>query len=136
MKVRRPQSRKVRIEMLPLIDIVFLLLVVFIYAMLSMAVHRGLPVDLPLSRSAEVDQKPALSVTVKSDGRVFVDDLPVALEELTGFLQSRSEAEKAPGVLVFADRELPYQLIYAVLDNIRLAGISRISLQADFENAK
>ena len=47
--------KKPRIEMLPLIDIVFLLLVFFIYAMLSMAVHRSLPVVLPTSSAAQVD---------------------------------------------------------------------------------
>ena len=52
MKVALPERRKGRIEMIPLIDIVFLLLVVFIYAMLSMAVHRGLPVVLPSSAAA------------------------------------------------------------------------------------
>ena len=47
MRVNLGARRRARIEMLPLIDIVFLLLVFFIYAMLSMAVHRGLPVALP-----------------------------------------------------------------------------------------
>ena len=56
MKIHLPATKKARIEMLPLIDIVFLLLVFFIYAMLSMAVHRGLPVELPLSTTAEIDK--------------------------------------------------------------------------------
>ena len=47
MKVDLGFHRKARIDMLPLIDIVFLLLVFFIYAMLSMAVHHALPVALP-----------------------------------------------------------------------------------------
>lgn len=134
MKIQLQASKRPRIEMLPLIDIVFLLLVFFIYAMLSMAVHRGLPVDLPLSRSAEIDQKLTLSVTIEGDGRLFVDETPVAIEDLTGVLRARSVAVAAPGVLVFADRDLSYQVIYSVLDHIRMAGISRISLQADFEN--
>ncbi len=49
MKLDYGVERKARIEMLPLIDIVFLLLVVFIYTMLSMSVHRGLEVCLPAS---------------------------------------------------------------------------------------
>ncbi|MDX1764995.1 MAG: biopolymer transporter ExbD [bacterium] len=64
MKVPMPPRKKARIEMLPLIDIVFLLLVFFIYAMLSMAVHRGLRVELPQSTSAEIDQRTILSVIV------------------------------------------------------------------------
>jgi biopolymer transport protein ExbD len=133
MKVDLPASKKARIEMLPLIDIVFLLLVFFIYAMLSMAVHRGLPVELPLSTTAEIDKKLVLSVTLKADEAIYVDKKRVALTELTEVLQRKAGGTREPGVLVFADRALPYQMIYNVLDKIRLAGLSRISLQADFE---
>ena len=52
MKIRRRKLKAVRIEMLPLIDVVFLLLVFFIYAMLSMAIHRGMQLDLPQSSTA------------------------------------------------------------------------------------
>ncbi|MGD9240791.1 MAG: biopolymer transporter ExbD [Desulfobacterales bacterium] len=133
MKVRLPAPKKARIEMLPLIDIVFLLLVFFIYAMLSMAVHRGLPVELPLSTTAEVDKKLILSVTVKADETIYVDKERIALADLTQVLQSKAGGIREPGVLVFADRALQYQMIYNVLDKIRQAGLSRISLQADFE---
>ena len=133
MKVNLPAVKKARIEMLPLIDIVFLLLVFFIYAMLSMAVHRGLPVELPLSTTAEIDNKLILSVTVKADETIYVDKERVALAELAEVLQRRAGGTREPGVLVFADRALPYQMIYNVLDKIRLAGLSRISLQADVE---
>jgi biopolymer transport protein ExbD len=133
MKIHLPASKKARIEMLPLIDIVFLLLVFFIYAMLSMAVHRGLPVELPLSTTAEIDKKLILSVTVEADEAIYVDKERVALADLTQVLQSKAGSTREPGVLVFADRALPYQMIYNVLDKIRQAGLSRISLQADFK---
>jgi biopolymer transport protein ExbD len=133
MKIQLPAIKKARIEMLPLIDIVFLLLVFFIYAMLSMAVHRGLPVELPLSTTAEIDKKLILSVTVKADNTIYVDKERVALMDLTRVLQSKAGDTREPGVLIFADRALPYQMVYNILDKIRRAGISRISLQADFE---
>ena len=133
MKLQLASPKKPRIEMLPLIDIVFLLLVFFIYAMLSMAVHRGLPVELPLSTTAEIDKKLTLSVSVEADETVYVDKERVALENLTQVLQSKAGHIREPGVLIFADRSLRYQMIYKVLDKIRQAGLSRISLQADFE---
>jgi biopolymer transport protein ExbD len=133
MRVQLPSHKKARIEMLPLIDIVFLLLVFFIYAMLSMAVHRGLPVELPLSTSAQIDKKLTLSVSVEADETIYVDKERVALEELTQVLRSKADHSREPGVLIFADRSLQYQMIYTVLDKIRQAGLSRISLQADFE---
>ena len=133
MKVQLPSHKKARIEMLPLIDIVFLLLVFFIYAMLSMAVHRGLPVELPLSTTAEIDKQLTLSVSVEADETIYVDKERVALEHLTEALRSKADRIREPGVLIFADRSLQYQMIYNVLDKIRQAGLSRISLQADFE---
>lgn len=131
MKVKMPANRKSRIEMIPLIDIVFLLLVVFIYTMLSMAVHHGLPVSLPTSSVAEIEKHLVLSVTVKSDGTVYVDKADVALEDLTQALETRALGHPNPGVLLFADNALSYQRLFQVLDRIKMAGLSRVSLQAE-----
>ncbi len=131
-----PSRKKARIEMLPLIDIVFLLLVFFIYAMLSMAVHRGLPVVLPVSSTAEIDTDLTLSLTVKQDGSAYLDKESINIENLQVVLQDRMKAmddsEAADTrVLLFADQSLSYQDLYKVLDQIKMAGIANISLQAD-----
>ena len=121
--------------MLPMIDIVFLLLVFFIYAMLSMAVHRGLPVNLPASKTATIDKKLVLAVTIQVDGSVFVDKQPVKLDRLTSVLRAKVEGQEQPGVLLFADRNLTYQNLFDVLDRIRQAGLNRISLQAELNES-
>jgi biopolymer transport protein ExbD len=134
MKLILHTNKKARIEMLPLIDIVFLLLVFFIYAMLSMAVHRGLPVVLPSSATAVITQKPDLSVTVSADGSVFVDKTWVSMNALKVMLIEKTAGDKDPGVLLFAEKTLSYQKLFQILDQIRLAGIHRISLQAEVES--
>jgi biopolymer transport protein ExbD len=131
-----PSRKKARIEMLPLIDIVFLLLVFFIYAMLSMAVHRGLPVVLPVSSTAEIDTELTLTLTVRDDGSAYLDKESIAIEDLKtvllGKIRSMEESEAASAkVLLFADQSLSYQELYRVLDQIKMAGIVNISLQAD-----
>jgi biopolymer transport protein ExbD len=133
MRVALPERRKSRIEMLPLIDIVFLLLVFFIYAMLSMAVHRGLPVVLPTSSTAKIDKHLILSVTVRADGSIFLDKERISLRDLKRALRQAAEERKETGVLLFADKAVPYQELFRVLDQIRLAGLNRISLQAELE---
>ncbi len=133
MKIDLDMQRGVRIEMLPLIDIVFLLLVFFIYAMLSMAVHRGLPVVLPTSSSAKIDKHLVLSVTVKGDGTVYLNKNRVDIKDLKAALIREADKGEETGVLLFADRNLSYQKLFKVLDQIRLAGLSRISLQAEME---
>jgi biopolymer transport protein ExbD len=136
MKIHPQPARKARIEMLPLIDIVFLLLVFFIYAMLSMAVHRGLPVELPISTTAKIDKHLVLSVSVKSDGTIYVDKEDVPLAFLSETLKRKAQSGKDPGILLFADRHLPYQRLFLVLDEIRKAGLHRISLQAEVDHLK
>ena len=133
MKIAMPERRKSRIEMLPLIDIVFLLLVFFIYAMLSMAVHRGLPVILPTSSTAKIDKHLILSVTVRADGSIFLDKERISLKDLKEALSQAARNRKETGVLLFADKAVPYQEVFRVLDQIRMAGLNRISLQAELE---
>ena len=135
MKINIERNRKPRIEMLPLIDIVFLLLVFFIYAMLSMAVHRGMPIDLPTSTNAKTDKQLVVSVTVTADGTIYVDKEPVLLSRLAARLRGISTSARETGVQLFADQHLSYQHLFRVLDQIRKAGLSRISLQAELASS-
>jgi len=131
MKVRPQVSKRPRIELIPLIDMLFFLLIFLIYCIVSMAVHRSLPVFLPGSSTSSVDQRAILSVTLQSDGSLYVDKMKVPLENLRQYLMSKSETTRELGVLLFADRNLSYQMLFLVLDEIRLAGISQIALQAE-----
>jgi len=130
-KISIGKQNRPRIEMLPLIDVVFLLLVFFIYAMLSMAVHRALPVALPKSGTVEINNRPQMAVSITLEGDVYLDKQPVKLIDLQGVLQSKTMVEREKGVRVFADRLVEYQRLFMVLDSIKKAGISQISLQAE-----
>ena len=120
--------------MLPLIDVVFLLLVVFIYTMLSMAVHKGMPIDLPESAAVKSEKDTVLSVTINKDNLIFINKEPVDLEHLTHILEQKAKKEKKPEILLFADKTISYQHLFKVLDRIRMAGLNQISLQADPED--
>lgn len=143
MKLSRKGIPPVRMEMTPLMDIVFLLLVFFIYAMLSMAVHHGKQLDLPQSSSASLETQEAVSITIESDknglkisvdgGAAFSDlaKLKVILTEK----KSKAPAGKEPDLQIFADKTVSYQSLYSVLDSVTQAGLSRISLQATLQEA-
>ncbi len=131
MKIRNLKTRPPRVEMLPLIDIVFLLLVVFIYTMLSMAVHQGMPVALPSGEQVQPEKRAPLSVTVTRSGELFLNKKPVTLDDLPAALKQYPGVDSESGVLLFADRTVAYQRLFEVLDRIRQAGLHRISLQAE-----
>ena len=139
MKLNNRTISAPRVEMLPLIDIVFLLLVFFIYAMLSMAVHRGQEVDLPQSGTAGLETNEALGITIQDADnglKIFVNEEPVALVELEQLLIQEKAASKKdnPVVQIFADESVSYQGLFQVLDKVKQAGLSSISLQAEAES--
>jgi len=131
MKVSLQAKRKSRIEMIPLIDLMFLLLVSFVYGVFFMSVHRGVQVALPLSSTAKIEKQLTLSLSIQADGTLFLDKEPVPFEDLGETLKLRTAENKETGVLLFADKNLPYQKLYTVLDLIRMAGLSQVSLQAE-----
>jgi biopolymer transport protein ExbD len=131
MKVSVQVKRRPRIEMIPLIDLMFLILVSFVYGVFFMSVHRGVPVSLPLSSTAKIEKQLTLTLSVQADGTLFLDKEPVAFEHLGEALKLRALENQETGVLLFADKNLPYQKLYSVLDVIRLAGLSQVSLQAE-----
>jgi len=123
-------NRRARIEMVPLIDIVFLLLVFFIYAMLSMAVHRGVKVDLPSAATAEVDDSAHIAITVDEQNHVYFNKRQVTVPELPGLVKSsRAEKEDMP-VFIAGDRCADLGLAIEILDVLRKSGIDRVSFQA------
>ena len=127
---RRPK-RGARIEMIPLIDIVFLLLVVFIYAMLSMTVHKGIRVDLPESTTAEVDQEEHFSVSITADGSIYVDLDPVDLAALTKLVEAEVNRKGTLHVLVNAHEDISHGRLVQVLDSIRYGGVTSLSIMTD-----
>lgn len=134
MRINIKSGRRPRIEMLPLIDIVFLLLVFFIYAMLSMAVHKGLPVALPSSSKAILDKGVApLSVTLRADGSLYLEKEKTSLKGLGESLKQAVGNVRESSVLLFADKSVSYQELFKVMDQIRSANITRISLQAEVD---
>lgn len=135
MKIDLPDTTKPRIEMLPLIDVVFLVLVVFIYTMLSMAVHKGMPVDLPTSSGASIEKETILSVTIDKHNRIFVNKVMTDIVNLPSLLETQVQKENAKSVLLFADKSTNYQFLFKVLDSIRQTGLNQISLQADPESS-
>ena len=131
MKVSLQLKRKPRIEMIPLIYLMFLILVSFVYGVFFMSVHRGVPVTLPLSSTARIEKQLTLTLTIQADGTVFLDKEQVPMETLGEILKLRAAENKETGVLLFADKNIPYQKLYTVLDLIRMAGLSQVSLQAE-----
>lgn len=129
MRLRSPISKRPRVEMIPLIDSVFLILVYFIYAFLSMSVHRVIPLTLPEAGSAEKPQKPYHTLSISKDGALYLDQQPVSLEELKGHLAMLKAMEDPSRLSLSADEAVIYRWFVEVLDTIRKQGIKEVSIE-------
>lgn len=126
----RVKRKSARIELIPLIDIIFLLLVFFIYSMLSMVVYRGIPIVLPAADTIESEKGEALVITIDRGGNIFVDKEPTTGDELLSDLKKQQAASPDKTAIISGHRESSYRIFVDVLDKVRLAGFKRVSIEA------
>ena len=127
MKLPR-KARRARVEMTPLLDIIFLVLVFFVFAVLNMTVDKSTRLSLPQSEAAGPSRLEGRSLSLEADGSMFLDRQPVSAPELLSAL--RSAEGRPPAVRVFAASGLDYQSLYRALDLLQSAGVTDIALQA------
>ena len=137
--MKLPQSAAAtesRVEMIPLIDVVFLVLVAFIYASMFMTHKTGLPVDLPEASQAQTEMSEVLTLTIMRDGSLTLNEIPVTLEKLGEKLSNAKTVSGEDVVLyVLADREARLDPLVQVMDLARKAGITGLTIVADFCDA-
>ncbi len=133
MRLKEQPMRRGRIEMIPLIDVVFLLLIFFIYAMLSMTIHKGIPVLLPKAKTSLIDKEEYLSISITRDHRIFLDEREVSMEGLLQRLRERREGKPQVRVFISGDRRVPYEWVVRVLDTVRASGLRKVSLETHWK---
>lgn len=119
------EERKARVEMVPLIDCMFLLLVFFIYAMVTMTVHRGIRVTLP-SGEGRVETGSPLLVTVSPDNILRIGDRIVDVDTAVAEIAARAKAQQAQ-VLIGGDRASDLGVSLELLSRLRQAGVESVS---------
>jgi biopolymer transport protein ExbD len=127
------ESKKARVEMLPLIDVVFLLLVFFIYAMLSMVVHHGMKVDLPSVGSLSLEQSDYIAITIDADNRLFLNEEPMEADGLAERVLALQGGETKP-VFINGDQKADLGLAIELLDDLKEVGIEEVSFSCTKEN--
>ena len=123
------ERRKARIEIIPMIDIMFFLLVFFIMITLKMIPSTGISSQLPQSSTAQELPHPRLLVTLLPDGEIKVNNQNVSLAALT----ARLAADPAPAktvVTIAGAKSASLQSLLSVMDACRKAGVTQIAVAA------
>ena len=117
------------INVTPLVDVMLVLLIIFMVT--APLLKAGVPVDLPDSRAkALAEEAEQVTISVASDGTVYIDDSPLASGELADRLATyRPDAQgKLPLVTLRADKTLDYGMVMGVMGELNRAGFTSISL--------
>ncbi|MFL6590762.1 MAG: ExbD/TolR family protein [Chthoniobacterales bacterium] len=131
MEVASPIPKKhARIEIIPLIDIMFFLLASFMMVSLSQTTMKGMKVNLPTGASGKTQsKKDYISLSVDKDGFYYFDKQRIALEEILPKLQQVYRTNPEAKIFIRGDREAVHGNVTRMLDQIRSSGFSKLSFE-------
>jgi biopolymer transport protein ExbD len=131
MEVASPIPKKhARIEIIPLIDIMFFLLASFMMVSLSQTTMKGMKVALPVGASGKTQsKKDYVSLSVDKDGYYYFDKNKIALEEILPRLQQVYKTNPEAKIFIRGDQEAVHGNVIRMLDQIRSSGFTKLSFE-------
>jgi len=129
------EDRKARVEFLPLIDVVFLLLVFFVYAMLAMVVHRGIEVALPTGGTTQISQQDYVNITLDASNQISVNGQPATLQTLVPQVQQALKqlpvSQTDAPIFIAGDQAADLGMALKILDQLRAAQYTQVSFELE-----
>ena len=125
-----PESAEARIEIIPLIDIMFFLLAAFMLVSLSMVNLKSLKVNLPTATTATPEsKKDFIDISVDKLGAIYLNTKPMAANELVGALTAARKTRPNVRVFISGDQDARHGAVIRALDAVRAAGIDKVAFE-------
>lgn len=128
----RPPSFGTGLNVTPLIDMVFILLIFFVVNS-SFVKETGVEVDRPTAQTAERQDQAGILIAVTKDGEVWIEQQQVDVRAVRGHVERLHVESPGASALILADKRSETGLVMQVLDQARLAGIARVAVAATEE---
>lgn len=123
-------KRRARIEIIPLIDVVFFLLATFVMVSMSMVKNQGVLVRLPAAETAKAeDRKSSVTVSFTEGGELYLDKQSLSLDALTERLTRMKSEDPQLKVFINGDEGANFGQAVQVLDRVRKLGITKVAIQ-------
>lgn len=131
MRIRQRTFKKVRIEIIPMIDVIFFLLVFFMISSMAMTRMNSVPVALPQTSSSPHAHKQDFILSIKKDGSIWVNKTPSSLEAVRNHLAFEMRDKPQELVIINADHGVNYGLVVKVMDQARQMGVRKFALATE-----
>jgi biopolymer transport protein ExbD len=129
MRLPRKARKKVRIEIIPMIDTMFFLLVFFMVATLTMTMQRGLQVNLPHAATARDDIKQVVTLTLTKEGKLYFDKDEInSPSDIQSRLASTGKSAGEVSIVINADRAVEHGRVIEVMDAARKSSVTKIAV--------
>jgi biopolymer transport protein TolR len=112
------------INVTPFVDVMLVLLVIFMVT--APLLQQGIDVNLPQAKGKDLPPEERITLTVKKDGVIFMNDNPVSLEEMGRKLKAISKLN--PNVFLRADKNVPYGFVVQVMGEVKESGIEKLGM--------
>lgn len=127
MEFKRQKRRHSHINVTPLVDVVFNLVLFFVITY-NVTADPGIRIQLPQSSTAQIQQEEVITIHVSRDGQIFIEDMSVSLSEISSVLQARAGSGGGAMVKIRADQESSVGLLVQIVDAVRIGGFSSFSI--------
>jgi len=136
---QRRELKRTKIEIIPMIDTMFFLLVFFMLSSLALTKLNGLPVDLPQAATAPKQPPAELTLTIDKDQQLYVNRIPVTFANLENMLVEKTGGPNAnldqTTLIINSDQVVPYGIVVHCIDSAREVGITHYSMATAAESA-
>ena len=124
-----------QINVVPLVDIMLVLLVIFMVT--APIIQQGVTIDLPQAKAGALSgEQEQLVVTIEKNGKLYLNDTPIALEALTEKLSAITQLRPDRQVFLRADRVVPYGDVVQVMAAVRGAGVQSLGMVTELPTEK
>ncbi|MBL6665201.1 MAG: biopolymer transporter ExbD [Rickettsiales bacterium] len=129
MKIKRSRkSKKGRIEIIPMIDVMFFLLVTFMLASLAMQRVNGLAVNLPQGKADNIEVEEKITISINKDGVVYLENDQIALKEIYEVMKNKIAGNNDQVIVINSDKETSHGMVMSVMLEIKKAGAQHFSI--------
>jgi biopolymer transport protein ExbD len=128
MRIQRRSIKKARIEIIPMIDTIFFLLVFFMISTLSMSQFKGMPVNLPKAAAGQQAPAESAAITIDKEGRLFLNQQAIDQASLGDALRQELTKNAEMLVVINADDGVQHGQVVEVMDIARGANVAKIAI--------
>lgn len=133
MNANEPKKYMAEINVIPLVDVVLVLLIIFMVT--APLLYRGIDLKLPKSEMNSIKAEEGRTISVSKGRQIYLDSKAVSLRELERLLSSMKEKNPDMNLFLRADRDVPYGLVVQVMDIIKKSGIDRLGMVTETETS-